>query len=116
MAQTVKNQPAMKETDVRSQVGKICWRKEWLPIPVFSPGEPHGQRSLVGHSPWGHKKLDMIEHTCTQIDTVMKRVDIQPSQGLLFIINNMGYFLCVYSPREYYNIRFSCLLCCLLLV
>ena len=26
---------------------------------------PHGQRSLVGYSPWGHKELDMTEHACT---------------------------------------------------
>ena len=32
-------------------VGKIRWRRAWQPIPVFSPGEPHGQRSLVGYSP-----------------------------------------------------------------
>ena len=25
---------------------------------VFLPGESHGQRSLVGYSPWGHKELD----------------------------------------------------------
>ena len=29
--------------------------------PAFLPGEFHGQRSLVGHSPWGHKELDMTE-------------------------------------------------------
>ena len=28
------------------------WRRKWLPTPVFLPGEPHGQRSLVGYSPW----------------------------------------------------------------
>ena len=28
-------------------VGKIPWRREWLPTPVFLPGEFHGQRSLV---------------------------------------------------------------------
>ena len=26
--------------------------------PVFLPGESHGHRSLVGYSPWGHKKSD----------------------------------------------------------
>ena len=31
--------------------GKITWRREWLPTPVCLPGEPHGQRSLVGCSP-----------------------------------------------------------------
>ena len=36
--------------------GKIPWRREWLPTPVFLPGEPHGQRCLPG--PWGHKESD----------------------------------------------------------
>ena len=30
------------------------------PTAVFFPGEPHGQRSLVDHSPWGCKELDTI--------------------------------------------------------
>ena len=32
-------------------------------IPVFLPREFHGQRSLAGYSPWGHKELDATEHT-----------------------------------------------------
>jgi hypothetical protein len=44
-------------------VGKIPWRRERQPTPVFLPGESQGQRSLVGYSPWGHKVLDMIEAT-----------------------------------------------------
>ena len=39
-------------------VGKIPWRRKWLPTPVFLPGELHGQRSLVGYNPWGCKELD----------------------------------------------------------
>ena len=31
--------------------GRFPWRREWQPIPVFSPGEFCGQRSLVGSSP-----------------------------------------------------------------
>ena len=42
-------------------LGKIPWRREQLPTPVFWPGDFHGQRSLVGYSSWGHKKLDMPE-------------------------------------------------------
>ena len=42
-------------------VGKIPWRREWQPTPVFLPGEFHGHRSLVGYSPWGCKELDMTE-------------------------------------------------------
>ena len=32
--------------------------KEMQPTPVFLPGEFHGQRSLLGYSPWGHKESD----------------------------------------------------------
>ena len=48
-------------------VGKIPWRRAWQPTPVFLPGESHGQRSLAGYSPRGHKGLDTTEetlHTC----------------------------------------------------
>ena len=44
--------------DLGSISGRIPWRKEWLPTPVFLPGEIHGQRS---HNPWDHKELDTIE-------------------------------------------------------
>ena len=42
-------------------VGKILWRREWQPTPVFLLGEFHGQRRLVGYSPWDHTELDMTE-------------------------------------------------------
>ena len=44
-------------------VGKIPWRRAWQPTPVFLPGESHGQGSLAGYSPWGHKESDMTEAT-----------------------------------------------------
>ena len=44
-------------------VGKIPWRRTWQPTSVFLPGEAHGQRSLVGYSPQGHKELDTTEAT-----------------------------------------------------
>ena len=46
---------------VDSWVGKIPWRREWLPISVLLHGEFHERRSLVGYSPGGHKESDMIE-------------------------------------------------------
>ena len=46
-------------------VSKIPWRRAWQPTPVFLPKESHGQRSLVGYSPWGHKKLDTVEQLST---------------------------------------------------
>ena len=39
----------------------IPWRREQLPTPVFLPGEFHGQRSLVGYSPWGCRESDTTE-------------------------------------------------------
>ena len=42
-------------------MGKILWRREWQPTPVFLPGEFHGQRSLKGYSPWGDKESNMTE-------------------------------------------------------
>ena len=48
--------------------GKISWRREWLPTPVFLPEEFHEQRSLVGYSPWDRKELDTTDcltHTHT---------------------------------------------------
>ena len=63
-ALVVKN-PLVNTGDMRQRfspwVRKIPWRREWLPTPVFLPGEFHGQRSLLGYSPWGHKELDMTE-------------------------------------------------------
>ena len=44
-------------------VGKIPWRTKRQPTIVFLPGESHGQRSLAGYSPWGHKVSDMTETT-----------------------------------------------------
>ena len=44
---------------------KIPWRKAQQPTPVSLPGEAHGQRSLVGYSPCGHKESDMSETLST---------------------------------------------------
>ena len=53
----VNNLPAMKESWIRS----LGWEdplEKWLPPPVFLLGKSHGQRSLAGYSPWGHKESD----------------------------------------------------------
>ena len=61
MAQTVRNPPAMKKTWVQFLDQEVPWRREWLPTPVILPKEFHGQRSLVGYSPWSYKELDTTE-------------------------------------------------------
>ena len=53
----VKNLSAMQETPVNPWVGKIPWRREWLP----TSREFHEQRSLEGYCPWSCKELDMTE-------------------------------------------------------
>ena len=45
-------------------VWKIPWRRAWQPTPVFLPRKFHGQRSLAGYSPWGHKESYITEHKC----------------------------------------------------
>ena len=61
VAQSIKNLSAMWETWVQSLGRKSPWRREWQPTLVFWPGESHGQRSLAGCSPRGHKKSDTTE-------------------------------------------------------
>ena len=39
----------------------IFWRRKWQPTSMLLPGKSHGQRSLGGSSPWGHKESDMTE-------------------------------------------------------
>ena len=46
---------------VRSLSLEVPPRRTWQLTPVFLPGEPHGQRSLAGYSPWGSKDLDTAE-------------------------------------------------------
>ena len=43
-------------------MGRSLGEGNWLPIPVFLPGELHGQRSLAGYSPCGRKEFDTVEH------------------------------------------------------
>ena len=43
-------------------VRQIPWRRKWQPTPVSLPGKFHGQRSLVGYSPWGCKESEMTKH------------------------------------------------------
>jgi len=63
VAQTVKNLPAMQETWVQS----LGWEDSLEegghdnPLQYSYLENPHGQRSLAGYSPWGHKESGMTE-------------------------------------------------------
>ena len=52
-----------QETQVRSWVGETPGRRVWQPTQGSLPGESHGQRSLAGCSPWGHRESDTAEAT-----------------------------------------------------
>ena len=60
---SVSKEPACNAGDMSSipGVGKILQRRKWQPTPVSLPGKSHGQRSLVGYSPRGHKESDTTE-------------------------------------------------------
>ena len=58
-------------------VGKIPRRRKWQPTLVFLSGESHGQRSLVGYSPWGSQESAMTEQlnrTNPQWDRIFKDI------------------------------------------
>ena len=57
----VKRLPTMWETRFNPWAGKILWRRQWQPTPVLLPGKSHGQRIVVGYSPWGRKESDTTE-------------------------------------------------------
>ena len=72
---------------------------EWQHAPVFFPGKPHGQRSLVGYNSWGHKELDVTEQLSLLHNNLAKKIllfyDVEteaqntvvcPNPGLVFII------------------------------
>jgi len=40
---------------------KIPWNRKWQPTPISLPGKFHGQRSLAGYCPCGHKESDITE-------------------------------------------------------
>ena len=59
---------------VRS-IGKIHWRREWQPTPVFLPGESPWTEEYSGYSPWGHKESDMTQQLNTAQQNFMCKLD-----------------------------------------
>jgi len=62
---------------IRSLGRKIPWRRIWQPTPVFLREKSHGQRSLVGYSPWGCKRVGCNLWTNNNID--MKEIGGYPN-------------------------------------
>ena len=53
-------------------VGKIPWKRERLPTPVYLPGESHAQRSLARYGSWGHKESDTTEQLTLSLFTLLR--------------------------------------------
>ena len=84
MAQLVKNPPAMQQTTCKAGDPNLILRSErphgeanGNAAPIFLPGKSHGQRSLMGYSPWGRKKLDMTVRLSTHTHTKYNILDMQ---------------------------------------
>ena len=64
------------------------------PTPVFLPGESHGQRSLVGYSPWGRKESDTTERL-TQLMSSKKSSEVEGKGDGVFQIRLR--FFCAFA-------------------
>ena len=69
MVKTCLPMQEMGETQVQFLGWEEPCSREWQPPPVFLPGKSHGQRSLVGYSPWVAKSRTQLatEHTHTHL-------------------------------------------------
>ena len=61
VAQMVKHLPVMQGTQVRSLGWEDTLEKGMATHSSILAGKSHGQRMLVGYSPWGRKELNMTE-------------------------------------------------------
>ena len=87
VAQMVKNLTAMHETQVWSLVWDDTWIREWLPAPVFLPGESHRQRSLAGYSPWHGKVSDMTDQLALSLSPQLPVQEPENSRMLLIFVS-----------------------------
>ena len=60
--------------------------KEWLPTPVFLPGEFHGWRSLAGYTPWGCKELDLTERLIHNFYSLLSKTEYIEQDTVLSIL------------------------------
>ena len=72
--------------------GRFPWRREWLPTPVFLPGDSMDRGAWADYSPWGHKELDTTERLSTTTALQDHRGGIKQYQsGCFFVLFRLGY-------------------------
>ena len=69
---------------------KESWRRQWHPTPVLLPGESHGQRSLVGCSPWGLEESDTTEQLHFHFSSTAEYLK-QKNESMSWKINRWKY-------------------------
>ena len=97
-----------------SWVGKIPWTRKWQPTPVFLPGKFHGQKSPLGYSLWGRKRVghDWAHsiHTRSKVgittETEQNRRLLFTSSGLELLVRCMPTLaitsICCYLYLRFY--------------
>ena len=95
VTQMVKNPPAMRETRVRSLVwlGRAPGGRHDNPFQYSCLENPHGQRSLVGYSPWSCKESDTTERLNTAQHIGLKLICSMTSEHLKLIFTYLGKIL-----------------------
>ena len=122
LTQMVKRLSTMQETRVRFLGQEDPRRKKWQFTPVLLPGKSHGQRSLVGYSPWGCKESDTTErlhfHFNAQYFVLLVTFLIVEKLSFehtvyQFIGCNLVQFIWHESQKENSTFEKSCMMCSL---
>ena len=64
----------------------ICWRRQWQSTPLLLPGRSHGQRSLVGCSPWDLEESDTTERLHFHFQGTCPVVGLMSHMVALFLV------------------------------
>ena len=83
--------------------GRFPWRRAYQPTPVFLSKECHGQRSLVGYSPWGLKVSDMDWRLTLGCGWCVLKIRF----GLCFFLRSITEMMCSYCSYILGRTQFS---------
>ena len=86
-----------------SWVEEIPWKRKWQTTSVFLPGKFHGQRRLVGYSPWGHQAFDMSEQLSTHVHYLSNKYNLKSKY---FLVRTSCIILILYEA-----VKNSCHFC-----
>ena len=86
------------------------WKRKWHPILISLPGKSHGQRSLVGYSPWGHKESDTTERLHSplkfRLRTLLPFLIHHWIVTTLFVLKKLGIYFLMLSLKLTYTLSF----------